>query len=59
MYAAQWRFELHVRDPGQRKAKDRNPETPLRFYKPGTAISRITDNTDTVNWHIVAQDWET
>ena len=57
VYAAQWCFELHVLDLGQRK--DRAPETPLRFFKTGADMSTITDDTDPVNGHIVAQDWET
>ena len=51
-HAAQWRFELHVLDPGQRE--DRAPKTPLRFLKTGTDMSTITDDTDPANWHIVA-----
>ena len=38
------------------RAANADPKIRHRFYKNGTDISKITSDTDPVNWHVVAQD---
>ena len=38
------------------RAANTDPKIRHRFYKNGTDITKITSDTDPVNWHVVAQD---
>ena len=38
------------------RAATADPKIRHRFYKNDTDVSRITSDTDPVNWHVVAQD---